>query len=217
MRLFAGLIIGLFLVLTLMFLAAESQGWMSAVTVTHWIEAAQVAPAGRWLAAGLVIALLAADLVLPVPSSVVMTLSGAILGWTAGTAASFIGSMASALVGFALCRRYGQRAFERLVGRADSERIGQIMNHYGTWGLLLSRSVPMLTEVVSCVAGLSRMPARTFAALAAAGTLPICMVYAWAGTRGAVTGSGWAVLLAFAIPALGFLLVRRLNRQPRPR
>ena len=152
--------------------------------------------------------LLTADLVLPIPSSIVMTLSGAFLGCLAGTAASFIGAMGSALLAFGLCRRYGQRAFEHMIAPPDAARIERFFQRHGAWGILLSRSVPMLTEVVSCMAGLSRLPWPHFVLLSAAGTLPVCLVYAWAGSHGAHTGTGWALLIAFALPALALAILR---------
>lgn len=211
MRMLAGLVAGLFLVLTLIFLVAEAQGWMTPGTVSTWIGSGSATPVGRASAATAVVGLLAGDLVLPVPSSVVMTLSGMALGMWGGAAANVAGAMASALLGFGLCRRFGRRAFERFVGAEDAARVQRFMQRYGAWGIVLSRSVPMLTEVVSAAAGLSRLPLGRFAALSASGTLPICIVYAWAGSRGDHAGTGWAVLLALALPALGLAMVRWLD------
>lgn len=199
-------------ILSLLFIAAESAGWMEAGRFRALLDRVHASPGGRLAVAGIIGGLLAGDLILPVPSSVLMTLSGAFLGLAAGTAVSFAGSMASALIGFGLCRRFGHSAFSRFTGEVDANRIAQFLRQYGVWGILLSRSVPMLTEIVSCVAGLSDLPFRTFATLAAAGTLPVCAVYAWAGTRTAdPAGLGWAVLIAFALPAAGFAAIRRFS------
>lgn len=213
MKRFAALLTGVLLAMTLLFLAAEAAGWTDGPRLADAFARLRAAPGGTATAGALIVALLTFDLVLPVPSSVLMTLSGTCLGWPAGAAASFVGAMGSALLGFGLCRRYGRRAFERFVGADDARRISRFLERHGAWGILLSRSVPMLTETVSCVAGLGSMPARTFAALSAAGTLPLCIVYAWAGSRSGVgAGMGWALLLAFALPAAGFGLLRRLRR-----
>lgn len=208
----AAIVIGMVAVLALLFVAAESAGWMDPGRFRRLLESVHASPAGRVAVAAVIGGLLAADLVLPVPSSVLMTLSGVFLGTAAGTAVSFAGSMASALMGFGLCRRFGHAAFRRFAGDADADRVARFLRDYGVWGILLSRSVPMLTEVVSCVAGLSDIPFRTFAGLVAAGTLPVCAVYAWAGTRATdPSGLGWAVLIAFVLPAGGFALVRRFS------
>ncbi|MBM4156924.1 MAG: VTT domain-containing protein [Lentisphaerae bacterium] len=212
MKRVAAIVIGMVAVLSLVFVAAESAGWMDPGRFRSLLETVHASPTGRLAVAGVIGGLLAGDLVLPVPSSVLMTLAGAFLGTAAGTAVSFAGAMASALIGFAVCRRFGHAAFRRFAGEADADRVTRFLRDYGVWGILLSRSVPMLTEVVSCVAGLSDLPFRTFASLAAAGTLPICAVYAWAGARASdPSGLGWAVLIAFLVPAAGFAAVRRFS------
>ena len=207
------ILVAAFAFLALGFVVAERAGWMEESRVRGWIVAAQLSPGGRIAAAGAVFGLLAADLALPVPSSVVMTLSGALLGVATGTVVSFAGAMTSALIGFGLCRRFGRRAFARMVGASDEARVDRFLRTYGAWGILLSRSVPMLTEVISCFAGLGSLSFRRFAGLTAAGTLPLCAVYAWAGSRGDANGFGWAVLLAFVLPALGFAFLRWFERR----
>ena len=190
------------------FVIAEGRGW----TAGDWYEghfSELVQRRGTWWAAVGLSALLAGDLVLPVPSSVLMTLAGALFGTWAGALISFSGAMIGALSGFYLCRRLGRKVFERMIGPQEAARVERVMEQYGVWAILLSRSVPMMTEAVSCLAGLSRLPGTTFILLAAAGTAPLCLAYAWAGSR---TGSGvqsWGVFLAFVLPALGFAWLKR--------
>jgi len=216
MKRVAALVVGLTLILALMFALADAAGWTAPERFQSIVESAKSSPGGRAAAAMVIVGLLAADLVLPVPSSVLMTLSGAMLGAVFGTMTSFAGAMASALLGFALCRRFGRAAFNRLAGDSDRERVERFLRTHGAWGILLSRSVPMLTEIVSCLAGLSGMSAGLFAGLSAAGTLPLCWVYAWAGASAAdPSGMGVAVALAFVLPALGWGLFRLLHRSPR--
>ena len=215
MKMFIGIAAALVAVFSLTFLLAESLGWTDRQLITAWLESTRDNAGGPLPVAAIVFGLLCGDLVLPVPSSVVMTLSGCFLGFGAGTVASFAGAMCSALLGFGLCRIFGRRAFSRIAGTGDSSRVERLMARYGPWAIILSRAVPMLTEVVSCLAGLGGMSMRRFALLSVAGTLPICAVYAWAGsTSGAApAGIGWAVLLAFIIPAAGFGVVRLLTRK----
>ncbi len=208
MKRFFAIAIVIFAVLALLFLVAEAQGWTSEKLYETWLRRAR-AGGGVWVAGVLIAGLLAADVILPAPSSVLMTLAGALLGPWRGAVVSFAGAMACALLGFGLCRRFGRTRFERVTGATETARVEQMMARYGVWAVLLSRGVPMLTETVSCLAGLSRLHATTFAALAAAGTAPICLVYAWTGhCAGTFTGQGWAVLSTFVLPAVGFALVR---------
>lgn len=214
MKKLIGIVLFLFFAMTIMFLAAESLGWMDREFVTAGLTSIRDSHGGPAVIALLIAGLLAADLFIPVPSSVLMTLSGYFCGWPAGAAVSFLGAMCSAVVGFALCRRFGSRAFRRIIGNDESDRVARMLERYGAWAIILSRSVPMLTEIMSCVAGLGNMRFRNFLALSAAGTLPVCVVYAWAGAEcGDTQGMGWAVLIAFVIPAAGFALIRLFHRK----
>ena len=204
-----GITVTLVTLLTASFLIAEALGWTDEAFFREWLVGLSEREAGRSGAAAAIGGLLAADLVLPVPSSLLMTLAGFVSGVALGAGAAFVGAMLSAWIGFFACRRFGREAFLRLVGPKDVAAVERFVARYGAWAILLSRPVPMLTEVTSCVAGLSEMPARRFTALAAAGTLPICLVYAWAGARAHGDASlAWPIVIALAIPALGFALLR---------
>ena len=216
MKWFIGIAVALFTVLTVTFLIAESFGLTNEAFFIDNLTAIRT-QSSQLVVGAIVGGLLAGDLVLPVPSSILMTLSGYFLGLATGALVAFAGSMASALIGFGLCRAFGQRAFNRLAGESDVPRVRSFLEEYGAWAIILSRSVPMLTEVMSCLAGLGSMRLSRFLLLSAAGTIPICIVYAWAGSKSleAPTGIGWAVLLAFVIPAAGFALVKIFGRRRR--
>jgi len=202
------LIFSLFTLFSLLFIFAEQAGW----TDEQWLHAAltdlRASPGGLATAGGVVFLLLFGDLVLPVPSSVVMLLAGTFFGVVGGTALTFTASFAGNALGYGLCRRFGRRAFDRLVGSDDLPRIAAFMQRSAPWAILLSRSVPMLTEVVSCLAGLTAYPARRFLFLNAAGTLLVCLVYAWAGSLPGEPGLHWPLLIAFGLPAAGYAVLR---------
>lgn len=209
--------IALFVVFTASFLIFQSLGYLDEGVIAGWFAASAEHDSeyGLWLAAVAIVAALVGDLFLPVPSSIVMTLAGYLFGLAGGLLA-FVGAMGSALLGFGLCRTFGRGFMRRRLVRADISALERFFAGYGTFAILLSRAVPMVTEVISCLAGLSAMSARRFAALSAAGVLPLCMLYAWAGTAArdatdAATGStanalasGWGLWLAIVIPALSF-------------
>jgi uncharacterized membrane protein YdjX (TVP38/TMEM64 family) len=214
MKWMVSIALSLFLFFTLGFLVAEQAGWMDDGSVRAWMAKVHERPGGTVLVAGVIAGLLTADLLIPVPSSVLMLLAGTWLGWLGGWLVTLAGAMGSALIGFGVCRRWGKGAFVRLVGDLDEARLTRFFERHGVWAILLSRSVPMVTEVVSCMAGLSGMRTRLFVIVTLAGTAPLCGVYAWAGAR-AVEGEalGWAVALAFVVPAIG-TMVYRLVLQP---
>lgn len=195
---------GLIVLLSLSFVAAEQWGWTEQAFYQQ-----QLSRFGPW-AALVVGLLLTMDLFLPIPSSVLMTLSGHLSGFWLGFAANFIGAMSSALLGFYLCRRFGAVAFQRLIGQQASVEVERFFSQLGAWAILLSRPVPMLTEVMSCLAGLSQMRFSVFTVLSALGTAPLSAAYAWLGWHyGLQDLIWWGLLIALLIPALGYgLLVR---------
>jgi uncharacterized membrane protein YdjX (TVP38/TMEM64 family) len=199
--------VSLFLFFTLGYLLAEQAGWTDDEWMSEQIRALQERSGGLWWAGLAVASLLTLDLFLPVPSSILMILSGAILGLHLGWLVALVGAMGSALLGFGLCRRWGKPVFDRVAGPVDTDRITRFFERHGLWAILLSRSVPMLTEIVSCLAGLSAMRFRLFFLVSLAGTWPLCVVYAWAGHRALDQSAvGWAVVLAFVLPAIGLLV-----------
>jgi uncharacterized membrane protein YdjX (TVP38/TMEM64 family) len=149
--------------------------------------------------------LLVADVVLPVPSSLVMAAHGALFGIAAGALLSIAGSTAAALVGFALGRA-GNDVIRRFVTPAEHDRAGAMLRRWGVLAIALSRPVPILAETVAILAGSSPLTWRQTALAAAAGSLAPSVVYAWAGAHAngaashalifggvlAVTGVLWA-------------------------
>ncbi len=212
MRLLIAVGFGLFLLLTLAYLVLVPTGLISQEQLGLAFEN-QMESAGRAWASLLVILLLTIDLVMPVPSSAVMTLSGYYLGVFLGALVNFVGAVSAAVLGFWVCQRYGQEGFQRMIGEDGSSKVEWFFRRYGDWAIILSRPVPMVTEVISCLAGLSRMSWRRFLMLTSAGSLPISLVYAWAGhqAQGKLT-TAWAVLIALVFPVLGYALFLWLQK-----
>jgi len=152
-----------------------------------------------WLAA---VILLSADLVLPVPATGVTSALGYVYGFWLGGAVAAGGSFLSGALAFLLCRRWGQRAAGRLLGEKDRERGTRLFaGGAGGWLVVLSRWMPLLPEVVACMAGLTGMPPRRFFVSLACGSIPMGFVFAAIGSAGAER-PGLAILLSVLIPAI---------------
>jgi uncharacterized membrane protein YdjX (TVP38/TMEM64 family) len=170
-------------------------------------------PENRSWAAAAVFALLALDVFLPIPSSMVSTASGALLGFGGGMVASAAGMTAGALIGFVLGRMLGPGTAGRLVGEGEVARVSQSWERHGVWVLVLFRAVPVLAEASVIFAGLARMPVGHFLLLTGGANLCISAAYAAAGAY-AVTGQTF--LLAFAaavlLPLLATMVAKRQGR-----
>ncbi len=151
-----------------------------------------------------IVILLALDLILPLPSSILMTISGYYCGVILGTLFSFIGAMLCAILGFWSCRKFGSKAYDRAIGESQ-EDVKKLFENHGPWMILISRGFPMLTEIISCLAGLSKMSFGKFIFYSIIGTLPICFVYAWAGSVGN-KNPNVAVAVSLGLPAFVYFI-----------
>ena len=80
-----------------------------------------IATAGAhpWLSAAVLGGLLASDILLPIPSSIVSTACGMLLGVTVGTSVSLLGMTISCVLGYWLGRGWGRTLAVRLVSSDD--------------------------------------------------------------------------------------------------
>lgn len=168
-------------------------------------------PHARWVIAGVLGGLLAADIVLPVPSSIVNTAAGSLLGFWGGAGAAWAGLMVSTGVGYFLGKGASATALHRLVGSRAS-RGEAVLGGDGAWTLVVCRAVPVLAEASVILAGFRRMPLRRFLVTCALSNLGIAAAYSAIGAYAVGLGS---FLFAFAgaigVPALGMLLTRSLR------
>ncbi|MBN2532113.1 MAG: VTT domain-containing protein [Spirochaetales bacterium] len=208
------LIVAVLVVLfSILFIIGESIGVLDGEYIEKTISSLGDNIAGKILISLAVIFLLVIDILLPVPSSIVMTLSGKLLGFLPGGFVSFVGAMLAAWIGFFACRLGGKKIFIRLIGEKDITRVRIWFEKYGIFAIILSRPVPMLTEILSCLAGLSQVSPLIFTLAAVCGTLPICFVYSYFGQVSSILNPWPAVWVALAIPALGWGVARFLNRK----
>jgi membrane protein DedA with SNARE-associated domain len=156
--------------------------------------------------------LLAGDVVLPVPSSLVNTAAGALLGLGGGVATAWTGMMVSCWLGYQLGVRAGAPTLRRMVGEAGLERLGRAASRHGHWSLLLFRGVPVLAEASVVFAGMSRLPVRGFLAVCALSNLGIATTYAAVGALAMEAGS-FPLLFAgmVLLPGLAWGLLRWLR------
>jgi uncharacterized membrane protein YdjX (TVP38/TMEM64 family) len=159
---------------TVLFLIVEALGVPLLSDPTPWMKH------GGVVAASVGVGLLIADVVLPVPSSLVMVAHGALFGVVWGTTLSLFGSVGAAMFAFAIGRR-GGRLMERLVTPAEHARASNVLARWGTLAIIVTRPVPLLAETVAIIAGTSSMSWRSVVIASLAGSLPPALLYALTG------------------------------------
>ena len=147
----------------------EVEAWLAA-----WKQDPPAAPA----VAAVVIGLLATDVFLPIPSSVVATLAGYQLGALGGTAATWAGMTAGAVIGFALARWLGPRFVAWMTRHYDLARTKALTDRYGPLILVLGRGVPVLAEASVLLLGMHGLSWRRFLPPVLLANLGLAMAYA---------------------------------------
>lgn len=155
-------------------------------------ESPQLGAAGPGAAAA-AFALLTGDVLLPVPSSALMLLNGALFGPLGGALLSLAGSEAAALLGWTIGRR-GGRLLDRAVSPAARERAAAFVDARGPLAIVVTRPVPVIAEAAAILAGAAGMPLGRLALAAAIGSLPPAVAYAIAGAYAGSFDVGLVVL-----------------------
>ncbi|MGY2375564.1 3-dehydroquinate synthase [Pseudomonas sp. SDO524_S393] len=163
----------------------------------------------------LLIALLALDVVLPVPSSLVALLAVAMLGSLGGYLVIFIGLCLGAGLGYALGAGY----FRLLSGRLGlhQRQPGQLAYRLGTLSLICLRGIPVLAETSVVAAGMQRYPLRAFLLVTTLANAGLALAYTTIGTFLVEQNALLVTLLAsMVLPALfiaGYSLFKALRKR----
>jgi uncharacterized membrane protein YdjX (TVP38/TMEM64 family) len=148
------------------------------------------------------IGVLAADIILPVPSSLVATLGGASVGVAVGTLCGAVGLTIGSLAGWLLGRIAGRRSFDALDAR-ERAAVAARRRTLGPLLVVVSRPLPILAEAVALMAGAAGMTWSTFLAAAAPANGVIALAWSLAGAYGRNADSlQWVALAAVAVPAV---------------
>jgi len=138
-------------------------------------------------------ALLASDILLPIPSSLVSTGAGYLLGFINGALVSWLGMTAGCVIGYILGA--GSLKVLRWLDDDTKMKMENFFQRAGLWAIVVCRPVPVLAEASVLFAGMSKMNFRQFLLISTLSNLGISIVYA---AVGAWSVSENSFLLAFA-------------------
>lgn len=133
------------------------------------------------------IALIWADLVLPVPQTAVIAALGIVYGTLLGGVLGSVGLITGGLLGYGLMLTSARRFARRFAGPRSLDKMGRLFDRRGAWAIVLSRSLPYsVPEAMVFLAGLAGMPLGKFAAALTLGSVPTAFAFAaigaaWAG------------------------------------
>lgn len=158
------------------------------------------------------IALLVADVLLPVPSSLLMIANGALFGVAGGTLVSTLGTVGAAVVAFGIGRA-SARFVARVTSASERRAADALLARWGALAIVVTRPVPILAEVSALLAGTTSMSWGRLGAGALAGSLPMALAYAVAGAQAQAASTSLVFLgvlgAAGALWVLGHVLSKR--------
>lgn len=154
-----------------------------------------------------VIGVLASDILLPVPSSVVSTFAGRVLGFWGGAGASWCGMTAGAMIAFWLVRAFGRPLARWLSSDEALARTDALAARWGVWVLVLARPVPVLAEASVLLMGTTRLSWWRFLTAVGLSNLGIAAAYAALGDRVQLP---IAIAASLALPLLTAAVARWL-------
>jgi uncharacterized membrane protein YdjX (TVP38/TMEM64 family) len=182
------------------FASPEYQRWLTSVKPYAWLIG---------------IGLLIGDLVLPVPTPPVMATLGTLYGPFLGGLIASTGSVLAGLTAYGLARGFGHRGIRLLADDDELARFRAFFDSWGTAGIIASRALPVVPEIMTLLAGAAKMHFGRFLLALIIGSLPVGLLMAWAG---AAAGHSSTLLLVLTLIPAGLwcvylaLMARRARR-----
>ena len=175
-----------------------------------WVVQWSKHPYSQPATALVIIGLLATDILLPAPSSMISTLGGWQLGIVGGTLASWIGMSLGAIIGFLLARRWGRPLALWLSSEEDLDRMHGLSQRFGPVVLVFGRGVPVLAEASVLLMGIHQLSWRRFLPAVLLSNLGIAFAYSAFGNY--AEQNQWLPLALGVSIALPVLLATMVGR-----
>jgi len=172
------IIIGVF---ALIFALVNLTGLLSVADIKAYLE--QIQQANPYKIALIVAVLLASDVFLSVPTILIVTYAGHILGFELGLAASTVGMLISGSIAYILCRLSGNKMLRLLIkDKKQIDEVNSIFHRMGFGMLIIARALPMLPEATCCLSGMMKFNFIKFLSYYLLGTLPYAVVLTYLGS-----------------------------------
>ncbi len=164
------------------------------------------------------IALLVADVVAPVPSSLVCMALCWSLGPVWGGVSVALGTLLAFATGYGLGRMIPEPRLRAWVGAELWDRARARAKRHSLWWIAASRPLPVLAEITALLAGTWRVPPATAFAHAALASAAMGAIYGATASLGrAQPNALLALAVLLALPAASWILHRLALRRARGR
>ncbi len=130
-----------------------------------------------------IIFLMFIDLFISIPTLATIILAGHFMGSQYGALSAICGLMIAGITGYFLGTIFGDKILKLIMkDAAQRNEVKETFNDHGFVMILLSRAMPILPEVTTCIAGMSGMPFLKFLIAWSISIIPYCLFAAYAGS-----------------------------------
>ena len=156
-----------------------------------------------YILGGLIVFFLFIDLFIAIPTMTIIILAGYFIGFELALFYTIFGLLCASLTGYFLSRKYGMKVLDKLTSNEEQKlEMTDLFNKHGILVIILSRSVPMLPEISSCLAGTCNMSFKRFLFAWFLGTIPYVCVISYAGSISNLDNPMPAIYAALGITIL---------------
>lgn len=156
-----------------------------------------------YILGSLIVFLLFIDLFIAIPTMTIIILAGYFIGFELALLYTTSGLLLASLTGYFLSKKYGDKVLDKLSSDPEQKlEMTELFNKHGVIVLILSRAVPMLPEISSCLAGTCNMSIKRFLFAWFLGTIPYVCVISYAGSISNLDNPMPAIYAALGITIL---------------
>jgi uncharacterized membrane protein YdjX (TVP38/TMEM64 family) len=134
---------------------------------------------GLWAPVISILLMIAQALAAPLPAFLIAGANGIVFGVGWGILISWLGGMVGAMVSFWLARWLGREFVDRITrGKASLEKVNAMSSKHGFKMIFVTRLLPFISfDIISYLAGLSRMKMGSFLLATGLGMIPGTVLY----------------------------------------
>ena len=162
------------------FILVQATGLITIDKINFWFNEIKLLPA--YYIGGIIIFLMFIDLVISIPTLAIIMLAGFFLGTFLGALFTIIGLMIAGCCGYILGYKYGEVILVLLLRNVqERNEFKASFKKHGYVTILLSRALPVLPEISTCIAGMTKMPFSKFILAWFISITPYSLIAAYAG------------------------------------
>lgn len=179
-------------------------------TLTNFIALTLSGKYSRHIIAICAFIFLVFDVLLPIPSSVVSTLTGGLLGFLHGVIVVWAGMTVGCVVAYWIGANAGARLAGKIISPAEIKRTRVLSGTIGFAVLIVSRGVPVLAEASTIAAGIFGYPFRKFILITSLSNFAIATIYTGIGAYAFEVNAFLLSFIASVLLPLVFWLIYQI-------